>query len=82
MKELCPTCKREKPDTAELFGQKVRRILEAQGLHMKDLALMLERDETYVSRICNGRHNPSLKTMKAISSALGLTLSQLLTDVQ
>jgi len=82
MKELCPTCKREIPNTAEIFGKKVRRMLDAQGLQMKDLALMLERDSTYVSRICNGRHNPSLKTMKTIALALGVSLSKLLEDVQ
>lgn len=82
MSDLCPTCKRPIPKTAELFGLKVRRELNKRGLKLKDLGLLLGKDETYISRLVNGRHNPSLGVMKQVADGLGMTLSQLLENVQ
>lgn len=81
MTELCPHCKREMPETKELFGAQLKRLRESKGLQQKQLADYLGVDETHICRLESGRNTPSLATCKRISNALGITLSELVENI-
>ena len=46
-------------------------LLEAKGLNQKELATKLDKSEAEVSRWLSGTHNFTIRTLSAISAALG-----------
>lgn len=67
----------EQRDEFELtFGiaERIVAILKAKGLSQKDLAVMLRKRESEVSKWLTGRHNFTMHTIAKIESALGCKL--------
>jgi len=56
----------------ERFGDAVRTARMAAGLSQEELAMRLDADQAYVSRIEAGRMNVTLETVAAIAEALGV----------
>ena len=53
------------------LANRVYDILEAKGMSQKDLAKLLGKTETEVSRWLSGTHNLTIATITKISVALG-----------
>ena len=53
------------------IANRVYDILEAKGMNQKDLAKLLGKTETEVSRWLSGTHNLTIATIAKISVALG-----------
>lgn len=58
-------------------GSKLRYTRRLRGLTLKEVADAAECSESLLSKIENGRADPSLKTLRKLVSALGLTIGQL-----
>lgn len=53
------------------LANRIYDILEAKGISQKDLAKLLGKTETEVSRWLSGTHNLTIATIAKISVALG-----------
>lgn len=62
----------------QIFFTNVLRLLDEQGITKTELADMAEISVSFLSDLTNGKANPSLKIMEAISDALGASLPALL----
>lgn len=60
------------------LGIQLKRLRTEKGFTLRTLAEQIEKSESYVSRLENGKINPSLGTLKRISDALGRPLVHLL----
>jgi transcriptional regulator with XRE-family HTH domain len=63
-----------------IHGQTV--YLAGVAINVSEIARLKNMDQAYVSRIVSGKQQPSLKAARAISEALGMTIDQLLTNIQ
>ena len=54
------------------IGTKIKNMRKSMGLTQEQLAERLEIDYKYLSKIENGLHLPSYKTLTKISSVLGV----------
>jgi transcriptional regulator with XRE-family HTH domain len=59
------------------FGKRVRELRQARSLSQEELAFKTGLHRTYLGGIERGERNPSLKNIKAIAKALGVSLSEL-----
>lgn len=62
------------------LGDAVRRIRKAQGLSQEALSLQTELDRSYVGGVERGEHNLSFISLKRIADALGIQVSELMTQ--
>ena len=62
---------------AQRFGKVVRDMRVERGLSQVDFGERCGFYQTYLSRVENGRANPSLNAMEVIANALGVTIYQL-----
>lgn len=62
------------------FGQRLKEILDSKGLNQGDLGRMAGIEEGYISKIINGKHKPSQKTVAKIAESLGIPLASLYDD--
>lgn len=73
-------------DDLESLGAQIARVVRARrrasGATLDDLAARSGLSRTILSRIENGRGNPSVETLFRIARALGLPISVLLDDTQ
>lgn len=58
-------------DMSVAIANRIYEILESKGMTQKDLAKLLGKTETEVSRWLSGTHNLTLATICKISAALG-----------
>jgi transcriptional regulator with XRE-family HTH domain len=58
-------------------GSKIRYTRRLRGLTLKEVADAAECSESLLSKIENGRADPSLKMLQRLTTALGLTIGQL-----
>lgn len=58
------------------IANRIYEILEEKGMSQKDLAHILGKTETEVSRWLSGTHNLTLATISKISTALGQDIIQ------
>ena len=58
-------------DLSVQIANRIYEIMEDKGLSQKDLAHLLGKTETEVSRWLSGTHNMTMATLAKISSALG-----------
>ncbi len=58
------------------IANRIYEILEENGMSQKDLAHILGKTETEVSRWLSGTHNLTLATISKISTALGQDIIQ------
>ncbi len=63
------------------FGKKLRLLRIENGYNQYDFAFDCDISEAYYGRIERGEFSPSLKTMNKIAQTLGITLSELLKNV-
>lgn len=62
---------------AAIFGNTLREIRTARRMTQEEIALEAGVDRTFLTRVENGKMSPSLDSILAIASALGVTLTQL-----
>lgn len=70
MKGMPPDVQKQ-VDMSMAISDGIARILSRRGLSQKDLAKMMGKSETEVSRWLAGTHNFTLSTIAKISTALG-----------
>jgi len=58
------------------FGQGVRARRAALGISQEELAMRIDTDQAYVSRIEAGQMNVTLETVEQIASALGVDAAE------
>lgn len=63
-----------KEDTSLDFGMKIRVLREQKEITVKHLAELVECTPSFISQIERGMANPSINTLKKISSVLGVSL--------
>jgi transcriptional regulator with XRE-family HTH domain len=64
-----------------IFGKTIRKIRLELGISQEDLALKSGLDRSYLGGVERGERNPSLVNICKISSALGISPSSLLSDL-
>jgi len=65
-------------DICILLGQRIRNLRKAKGWRQIDLAEQADVHEVHISDLERGVREVGLRTLQAISQALGLKLSELL----
>ncbi|MEL6818211.1 MAG: helix-turn-helix transcriptional regulator [Pseudomonadota bacterium] len=65
-------------DVKERFGRAVKAARVEKGLSQEELAMRIDADQAYVSRIEAGRMNVTLETAEQIADALEVELEMLL----
>lgn len=67
---------RKSVDLSFMIVDRIHSILEERGLKQKDLAVMLGKKESEISKWMRGTHNFTIDTVSAIESALGAPILQ------
>lgn len=62
----------------QIFVTNILRLMEEQGLNKGELAERADISMSFMSDLTNGKANPSLRIMAAISDALGVPLPYML----
>lgn len=62
---------------AELLAWNLRRLRVAKGLSQESLAVDAGVDVSFISRIENGKENPSIGVVERLASAVGATFAEL-----
>ena len=68
--QMSPEMKK-RMDISVAIANRIYEILDAKGMSQKDLAQVLGKTETEVSRWLSGTHNLTIATIAKISVALG-----------
>lgn len=63
------------------FGNKIRMLREDNGYNQYDFAFECGISDAYYGRIERGEYSPTLRLMNKIAKTLGITLSELLKNV-
>jgi transcriptional regulator with XRE-family HTH domain/mannose-6-phosphate isomerase-like protein (cupin superfamily) len=64
--------------TAENLGAALRAVREARGLSLREVARQVEVSPSFVSQVELGKAKPSVGTLYALVSVLGISLNELL----
>ena len=64
------------------FGYLVKRRRIALGISQEELGLRANLDRTYISGLERGVRNPSLTALVSLASGLGITVSDLLANLE
>ena len=64
----------------EAIGRRIQLWRKRRSLTQEQLALFIEREPAYLSRIEHGNQKPSLDTLLRVCKALNLDINNLLTD--
>lgn len=67
--KVSPEIKR-RVDLSFLIVDRIHNILQKKGLRQKDLATMLGKNESEISKWMRGSHNFTIETITSIESAL------------
>ncbi|MDE6392658.1 MAG: helix-turn-helix domain-containing protein [Muribaculaceae bacterium] len=67
---------RRRVDLSFLIVDRIHSILKEKGLKQKDLANMLGKKESEISKWMRGTHNFTLETISAIENVLGIPILQ------
>lgn len=68
---------KKNPHAAVILGLTIRELRQARRMSQEAVALEAGVDRTFLTRVENGTHSPSFDSILAISSALGISLTQL-----
>lgn len=71
---------RRRVDLTFLIVDRIHSIFEEKGLKQKDLASMLGKKESEISKWMRGTHNFTIDTITSIENALGTPILQIATD--
>jgi transcriptional regulator with XRE-family HTH domain len=66
-----------KETLAQRFGRCVRRLREEAGMTQVEFGEQCGFYQTYLSRLENGRANPTLNAMEVIANGLGMSIYEL-----
>lgn len=66
----------------KIFGQVVREVRTEVGISQEELADRAQLHRTYVSLLERGKRNPSLNVVQALATALGTTMTRLVSEVE
>lgn len=66
----------------EVFGNVLRALRNERGLSQEALALEADLDRTFISMLERGQRLPSIATLLAVASPLGLTGAELMARVE
>src|SRR5438094_7067271 len=72
----------EVTDLLVLLGKRVQALRDAKGFSQETFADVSGLHRTYVGQVERGEKNISFKILTTISTALGVTLSELLSDLE
>jgi transcriptional regulator with XRE-family HTH domain len=72
-----PTVSKNAPDQSGEVAMRLRQAREDAGLSLRELARRLELSASALSQIETGKSRPSVKTLYAIVSELGISLDEL-----
>lgn len=67
---------RRRVDLSFLIVDRIHAVLEQRGLRQKDLASMLDKKESEISKWMRGTHNFTIETISQIEKALGEPILQ------
>ena len=67
---------RKRVDLSFMIVDRIHAILEERGLRQKDLATMLGKNESEISKWMRGTHNFTIDTITSIETALGAPILQ------
>jgi len=59
------------------LGEQIKRVRTAKGLSQKEVLNISGLDKAQLSRIENGKTDPSFTTLQRIANALGLSIAEL-----
>jgi transcriptional regulator with XRE-family HTH domain len=62
----------------KMLGKRIRDLRESRGLRQTDVAEIMETDAGSVSRVENGKRDPSLRQLRRLARRFGLSPGQLL----
>jgi transcriptional regulator with XRE-family HTH domain len=71
-----------KETLSQRFGRCVRQLRNEAGLSQVEFSERCGFYQTYLSRVENGKANPTLNAMEVIANALGLTIYELWDSVR
>jgi transcriptional regulator with XRE-family HTH domain len=69
-------------EISELFGQVLREFRKKKGFSQEYLAGVCNLDRTYISLLERGLRQPTLKTVFALSNALGISPTMMIKKVE
>lgn len=64
------------------FGEKVRELRKLKNLSQEELSFKADLHRTYIGMIERAEKNITLLNISKIASALGVSVSEILTDVE
>jgi len=64
-------------ELSKILGDRIRKLREERNISQQNLAELCNVEKSNMARIEAGRTNPTLHTMYKISSALKITLAEL-----
>ncbi len=67
---------RRKVDLSFLIVDRIQAVLQQRGLRQKDLANMLDKKESEISKWMRGTHNFTIETISQIEKVLGEPILQ------
>ncbi|MDC0836959.1 MAG: helix-turn-helix transcriptional regulator [Limnospira sp. PMC 1291.21] len=73
---------KSKAKTLKALGFLIRQHRMAVGISQEELGLRCDLDRTYISGLERGVRNPSLTAIVALAEGLGITVSQLLDNLE
>lgn len=68
-------------ETRQEFGARVRALREAGGISLRQFALTIGVNKSYLVDVEHGRRSPTLDTIERISNGLGVPISHLMIGV-
>ncbi len=67
---------RKRVDLSFMIVDRIHAILEEKGMKQKDLAMLLGKKESEISKWMRGTHNFTIETISSIENVLGLPILQ------
>lgn len=64
------------------ISDRIYMILDSQGKNQKDLAILLGKSESEISKWLSGAHNFTLKTLAKIENVLGERIQQTISNIE
>jgi len=64
------------------LGEAIRRVRQEQGMSQEKLALIAEVDRSYVGRVERGDNNVAVLTLKRLTDALEITMTELMMEAR
>ena len=64
-------------DANQRFGNQVKRYRKGSALSQEELAMRMDADQAYISRLEAGQLNPTLETIAEIAQALDVAIIEL-----